>query len=39
MTKGTPNAGINGTPANGLLAHYSFKNGSLSDLNGNGYDL
>lgn len=39
MAKGTPNAGINGTLANGLVAHYSFNDGSLADLSGNGYNL
>lgn len=39
IVKGTPNEGINGTLANGLLAHYSFNDGSLADLSGNGYDL
>lgn len=39
MAKGTPNAGINGTLANGLLAHYCFNDGSLADLSGNGNDL
>ena len=35
MIKGTPNEGINGTLANGLLAHYSFNDGSLQDMSGN----
>lgn len=39
MANGTPNGGINGTLANGLLAHYSFNDGSLEDLSGNGYNL
>lgn len=39
VVKGTPNEGINGTLANGLVAHYSFNDGSLADLSGNGFDL
>ena len=39
MAKGTPSEGINGTLANGLIAHYSFNDGSLSDLSGNGKHL
>ena len=39
MAKGTPNEGINGTLAYGLIAHYSFNDGSLADISGNGYDL
>ena len=39
IVKGTPNEGANGTLGNGLLAHYSFNDGSLADISGNGYDL
>ena len=39
MAKGTPNAGINGTLANGLLAHWGFIDGSLNDESGNGRHL
>ena len=39
MAKGTPNGGINGTLGNGLVTHYSFNDGSLADISGNGYDL
>ena len=39
MAKGTPNEGINGTLANGLIAHWCFNDGSLADISGNGYHL
>lgn len=39
MAKGTPNEGISGTLANGLIAHYSFNDESLNDSSGNGRNL
>ena len=39
MAKGTPNGGINGTLANGLLAHWCFTDGSLADISGNNVNL
>ena len=39
MAKGTPNGGINGTLANGLIAHWCFNDGSLNDSSGNGNNL
>ena len=39
MIHGTPNGGINGTLSNGLIAHWSFNNGSLEDSSGNGNTL
>ena len=35
----TPSSGINGTLANGLIAHWSFDNGSLADKSGNNRHL
>ena len=36
---GTPNSGINGTLANGLIGHWDFDNGSLLDRSGNDRNL
>ena len=36
---GTPNEGINGTLATGLLAHWDFTGGRLTDVSGNGRNL
>lgn len=36
---GTPNEGINGTLATGLIGHWDFTDGRLTDVSGNGRDL
>ena len=36
---GTPNEGINGTLATGLVAHWDFDAGTFTDKSGNGRDL